>query len=183
MRCQCEEAMTRALLSIDGSSVVISDCELFRYRLERETQMNGRGRTAAVLMVNPSTADASENDATIRKVMGFADRNNIGRIIVGNKFAFRAKDIKALRTAADAIGPENDRHLEQIMRDADIHIVAWGPLAKLPPNLRDRWRDVAAIAQRVGCRLMCLGAVQDGHPRHPLMLAYATPLTEWRRPS
>jgi hypothetical protein len=61
--------------------------------------------------------------------------------------------------------------------------VAWGPLGKLPPPLRTRWRDVVAIADRVGCRLMCWGTAQDGQPRHPLMLAYSTPLIEWRRPS
>lgn len=177
--------MTRALMAdlfeAEGSSAVISDCQRFRYRLERQAAQEGR--TAAFIMVNPSTADATDNDHTIRKLLGFAERHDIGRIIVGNKFAFRATDVKALRTAADPVGPDNDRHLEQIMRDADLHILAWGPLAKLPPNLRSRWRDVASIADRVGCRLMCLGSAQDGHPRHPLMLAYAATLTDWRMPS
>lgn len=160
-------------------AAVISPCGLYRYRLEREM---GAGLTAAGIMVNPSTADGLSDDATIRKWLGFAARHNIGRFIIGNKFAYRATDVKMLRTASDAIGPENDAHLEQIMRDADIHIVAWGPLAKLPPNLRSRWRDVTAIADRVGCKLMCFGTAQDGHPRHPLMLAYETPLVPWSTP-
>lgn len=162
-------------------SAVLSSCELFRYRLERD--LGRDGPTVAILGVNPSTADATINDQTIRKDMGFGANLGWGRIIKGNKFAFRATDVKALRSARDPIGPENDVHLEQILRDADLHIAAWGPLSKLPPHLRGRWRKVAAIADRVGCRLMCWGTAQDGHPRHPLMLAYATPLVEWQRPS
>lgn len=161
-------------------SAIISPCGLYRYRLER--RISAAPRVAAFIMVNPSTADAKQNDATIRKVIGFAERNGVGRVIVGNKFAFRATDIKALRTAPDPVGPDNDRHLEEIMRDANLHIVAWGPLAKLPRDLRSRWQEVIRIAERVGCRLMCLGTAQDQHPRHPLMLSYEATLSDWVRP-
>lgn len=166
-------------LKITGSSVFSEDGE-YRLRLDRDLGISGI--TAAVIMVNPSKAGASMNDHTIRKLFGFAPRHNIGRFIVGNKFAHVATDVKELRSCADPVGPENDKYLEQIMRDADLHIVAWGPLSKLPPQLRSRWRDVVAIADRVGCKLMCFGTAQDGHPRHPLMLAYDTPLIEWMRP-
>jgi hypothetical protein len=165
--------------SRDGSAV-ISPCGQYRYRLERH-RLAGAGAVAWI-MVNPSTADATEDDATIRKVMGFTERLGGGWAIVGNKFAYRATDVKELRRCADPRGPENDAHLEQIMRDAPLVIAAWGPLAKLPDHLRRRWRTVCAIADRVGAELMCLGAAQDGQPRHPLMLAYDTPLTPWRRP-
>jgi len=161
-------------------SAVLSPCGVWRYRLERDFGRNGP--TAAIYGVNPSTADATVNDQTIRKDIGFGERLGWGRLIKGNKFAFRATDIKALRSAADPRGPENDAHLEQIMRDADIHIAAWGPLGKLPPPLRKRWRTVCAIADRVGIQFLCFGTAQDGQPRHTLMLAYDTPLIEWRRP-
>jgi hypothetical protein len=163
-------------------SAVISECGLYRYRLERDI---GRyGNTAlAFIMVNPSTADARQDDPTIRKCMGFAERNGFGRLIVGNKFAFRATDVKALIKADNAIGPENDAHLERIMRDADILVAAWGPLGKLPRWLRSRWYAIAAIAERVGKPLHCFGTAQDGHPRHPLMLPYDTALSDWATPA
>jgi hypothetical protein len=88
-----------------------------------------------------------------------------------------------LRTAQDPLGPENDRHLRDIMSAAPTVIFAWGPLAKLPPALRNRWKEIANLADEIGCTPMCLGTTQDGQPRHPLMLAYSTPLTPWRRPS
>lgn len=162
-------------------SAVISGDGIYRYRLER--QLGWRGWTAAILMVNPSTADGSDDDATIRKLIGFSRHLGIAHLIVGNKFAFRATDVKALRTARDPIGPDNDANLEQIMREADMHIVAWGPMAKLPPKLRTRWKSVVEIANRVGCELKCLGTAQDGHPRHPLMVPYSQPLIPWTAPS
>lgn len=161
-------------------SAIISQCGLYRYRLER--RISAAPRIAAFIMVNPSTADAKQNDATIRKVIGFAERNGIGKVIVGNKFAFRATDINALRNTTDPVGPENDHHLIQIMQDADLHIVAWGPLAKLPPNLRTRWQEVVQIADHVGCRFLCLGTAKDQHPRHPLMLSYDTAISDWNLP-
>jgi hypothetical protein len=161
-------------------SAVISSCGTWRYRLERD--LGRSGPVAAIFGVNPSTADAIKNDQTIKKDMGFGERLGWGRIIKGNKFAFRATDVNELKRAIDPIGPENDAYLEQIMRDADVHVVAWGPLAKLPIHLRPRWRAVDRIAKRVGCRLMCFGTAQDGHPRHTCMLGYSTPLIEWVRP-
>lgn len=161
-------------------SAIISDCGFYRYRLERHG-LSGAGAVAWI-MVNPSTADAKADDPTIRRVIGFTERLGGGWAVVGNKFAYRATDVKELRTARDPKGPENDTHLEEIMRAAPIVIAAWGPLAKLPPNLRRRWRTICAIADRAGAKLMCLGTAQDGQPRHPLMLASDTPLIEWKRP-
>jgi hypothetical protein len=133
-------------------------------------------------MVNPSKADGEIDDHTITKLIGFSQRFRFGRFIVWNKFAFRATDIKELRTARDPIGPANDGYIEQILEQSDVHIVAWGSLGKLPPNLRSRWRQVAAIADRVGCQLMCLGTAADGHPLHPLTLGYDRALIPWSRP-
>ena len=161
-------------------SAVFSPCGVFRYRLDRD--LGRDGPSVAIFGVNPSRAGAVVNDQTIRKDIGFGERLGWGRLIKGNKFAFRATDVRELRAAADPFGPENDAHLEQIMRDADLHVAAWGPLAKLPPHLRPRWRALVWIAGRVGCPLYAFGTAQDGHPRHTLMLPYETALVPWISP-
>lgn len=150
----------------------------FRYRLDR----GSRGKSVVFIMVNPSTADATKNDPTIRKVLGFAERLSYKHVIVGNKFAYRTAYIDELSRTHDPVGPENDRHLEKIMRDGDLHIVAWGSLTKLPVRLRKRWRDIVRIARELDVRLHCLGVTIGGHPRHPLMTPYDTPLTTWTPP-
>jgi hypothetical protein len=163
-----------------SGAAVISDCGRYRYRLER----HGLGGTGAIawVMVNPSTADAEQDDATIRKVIGFSDRLGAGWAIVGNVFGYRATNVRELRHVEDAHGPENDAYLRQIMSDAPTVIVAWGPTAKLPKLLRHRYMRVVRVAAEIGRPLMCLGTAQDGHPRHPLMVAYDTPLAPWKAP-
>lgn len=158
-------------------SAILSPCGLYRYRLERE----GRGDGAtAIIMVNPSTADAEADDATIRKLRGFGERYGWGRIMVGNLFAFRATDVRELAGAADPVGPDNDYHLRNIIGDAQRVVVAWGASAKLPKALRGRWREITGIAQPLGKPLLSIGApAKDGHPCHPLMLPYERRLQPW----
>jgi hypothetical protein len=163
-------------------SAILSPCGLYRYRLERDLGGLISGPTVAWIMVNPSTADATADDPTIRKVIGFSQRMGARRIIVGNLFAFRATDIKALRTAADPIGIDGGDHLRRIMREADRVIVAWGPCAKLPKWLRSRWCEVAGIAEAYGIPLFCIGTAGDGHPLHPLMQGYDRPILPWSPP-
>lgn len=166
-------------------SAVISECGLYRYRLER-TLRDDNGPTVAFIMVNPSTADGEHDDATIRKCIGFAKTIGGAELIVGNKFAYRATDIKALRFSPDPVGPFNDQHIAQILYDSDIAIVAWGALAKLPETLRGRWKDVvrmADVVRRSGpCDLFAIGTNADGHPRHPLMTGYDVPIAKWTIP-
>lgn len=160
-------------------SAIISLCGRYRYRLERVGR--GEGQTA-VIMVNPSTADAESDDHTIRKLRGFGERYGWGRIVVGNLFAFRATDVRDLSTVDDPIGPENDDHLRTILAHSNRVIFAWGPVAKQPKVWRGlRWRRVQALCGDL--QPMCLGgAAKDGHPRHPLMLSYDCAPQWWEAP-
>jgi hypothetical protein len=118
-------------------SAVISDCGRYRYRLKRPGTTNAT-RTA-IIMVNPSTADAAVDDATIRKLRGFGERNMWGRLLlVGNLFAYRATDVCELGKVADPVGPENDDHLIQILAECDQVVCAWGPVSKQPKYQRNR---------------------------------------------
>lgn len=81
-----------------------------------------------------------------------------------------------MRTADDPGGPENDAYIAQAIHGADIHIVAWGPLSKLPKSLRGRWREVVDVLSVAGAKPVCAWTAQDGQPRHPLMVATIQPL-------
>lgn len=162
-------------------SAIISDCGRYRYRLDRPGEP-GQGKTA-IIMVNPSTADAVKDDATIRKLKGFGERYRWGDLIIGNLFAFRAKEIAHLRAAQFPVGPENDERLLQIFAEADRVIYAWGALAKQPLQLRWRWRVVDAMASKAGLKPLCLGEpLADGHPRHPVMAGYDKAPRLWSAP-
>lgn len=163
-------------------SAIISPCGQHRLRLDRVVDPLLDGIVAALIGVNPSTADAIENDATIRKDIGFARVHGWRHIIKGNEFTYRAKDVRALATCTEPNHPDADEALRQIFADADVLVPCWGPTSKLPKHLRGRWRQVAAMMVETGKPIMCLGTALDGQPRHTLMLAYDTPLTTWVQP-
>jgi hypothetical protein len=164
-----------------GSGAVISDDDLFRYTLTREW---ASGPSVGFLMFNPSVADASINDATIRKCMGFARRWGYGRLVVLNLFAIRSRDPKAVgRMGLDAIGPMNDAWINESVKGCQEVICAWGcgehfraskhsGLKNLDFRPTDLLRNLRASHPKLP--LMCLGYREDGHPRHPLMLSYET---------
>lgn len=138
-------------------SAVISECGRYRYTLEREW-MTGTG-TCLFVMLNPSTADATEDDPTIRRCVGFAQRWGYQRLTVGNIFNLRATDPRALLTADDPLGPEAGYWMAQLRREADLSIAAWGAF----PLAAERSADL-----RASHRFHCLGTTKDGSPRHPL---------------
>lgn len=158
-------------------AAVLSECGSYRYRLERQVSLFGD--VGVFIMVNPSTADASVDDPTVRRVTGFAREFGWSRLIVANLFAYRTPRVVELAKVIDPVGPENDKHLRCVMSEAQSIVVAWGTIQKLPFALRDHWRDIVAIADSLGKPLHCLGTASDGHPRHPLMLRKTSQLVAW----
>lgn len=131
----------------------------------------------AVIGVNPSTADETVDDPTIRKDMGFARRLGFGGILKLNVGAYRSTDPKAWRKALDPFGSENSAwHLAMYARQfgATKTIAAWGRNGSYAPG------RCQAIVKEFGSNLWCFGKNPDGTPRHTLMLPYSTELVSYR---
>ena len=150
-------------------SAEISACGKYRYALRRlwDTQLP----TVLFIGLNPSTADASLDDPTLRRCIKFAETWGYGGVVIGNLFAFRAKDPRALRNAPDPIGPANDQRLVQLRQEAGMAVAAWGHLG----TLNGRGSIVAAMLSN----LYCLGQTKTGAPRHPLYVRGSAELQEW----
>lgn len=145
-------------------AAVLSDCKRYRYSLERAWDPSLQ--SLCWVMLNPSTADAEQDDPTVRRVVGFSAAWGYGGVTVVNLFALRAADPVELYTAADPVGPLNDLHLEALAgRDRRV-LAAWG----VHGSLYGRGGAVlAAFAQR-GVEVGCLGVTRGGQPKHPLYL-------------
>jgi hypothetical protein len=124
------------------------------------------------VMLNPSTADAFTDDATIRRCRGFAIRESAGGIAVVNLFAYRATDPAGLRAAAGPVGELNDTYIRDACPPGRLVIAAWGAHSLAA----GRGAAVAAMLAAAGVRLHCLGTTSHGHPRHPLYVKAAAPL-------
>lgn len=151
--------MASDLLRDDRSGAVLSDDREYRYRLRRT--WDTEKPTLAWIMLNPSTADETEDDPTIRRCLGFAESWGFGSLVVGNLFALRATDPDHLREHPAPVGPENDRHLREICDAAEQVVAAWGT------NGAYRGRGVEVVGM-LDADLFALDTTKDGHPVHPL---------------
>jgi hypothetical protein len=105
-------------------AAIISPCRLYRYQLARIWDDSLPRCLFAGL--NPSKADGSQDDPTVRRMIGFARDWGYGGLFVVNLFAFRATDPKDMKAAIDPIGPENDDYIRRLTAYCDITIAAWG---------------------------------------------------------
>lgn len=156
----------KALISPDG---------VYRYWLSRQL-VAAMGPQLTFIMLNPSTADATEDDATIRKCIGYARRENCTSLLVVNLFALRSRDPKALLHYSDPVGPDNDAFLAAAALSGKT-VLAWGA----HPFARQRAQDVTKMLKNLPAKktLLCLGTTKDGSPRHPLYVRGDQPLVEY----
>lgn len=126
-------------------------------------------RRVTFIGLNPSTADATRDDPTIRRCKGFALGWGCGELWVVNLFALRSPNPSALLKSADPIGPDNEDWLRVAVDGADIVVAAWGNYGQLHHRGR-------AVAARFRGRLQMLGLTKVGMPRHPLYVRAGTAL-------
>ena len=129
----------------------------YRYRLERRWD---DGLAVTFVLLNPNQADATTDDPTIRRCVGFAKRWGHGRLTVVNLFAWRARHPSELRNVSDPVGTDNESHLRDAIAGASCVVAAWGNHGAL----LDRDRVVRPWLGPV----WCLGVNRTGQPRHPL---------------
>lgn len=158
------------LLEDNRSDAVISDCGEYRYRLSRT--WHTEKPTVAFLMLNPSTADATEDDPTIRRCRGFAKDWGYGSLVVANLFALRTSDPSNLRGHSDPVGPKNDKHLQNVCEQAEKVVAAWGANGSF--NSR-----AIEVAETLESDLYALDTTKDGHPVHPLYQPADAEPVEW----
>lgn len=150
-------------------STVCSPCGTWRYLLHRRLIQDALPpRICNFVMLNPSTADAVQDDPTIRRCIRFARAWGYSDLLVTNLFALRATDPRQLRTHPAPVGPENDDWLSRAAKSATVVVCAWGNHGKLG----GRAAEVSALFEQT-CTgpLLCLGATKLGEPRHPLYVS------------
>lgn len=164
--------MSGLFAELDGCGAELSPDGVYRYTLTRQW---GDGPCVTWLMFNPSTADAAENDATIRKCIGFSKRWEYGRMVVVNLFAVRNRNPRAVARICDPIGPMNNWWMLQALRESRELVCAWGCGHHFPKGCRRIEHVAALFADDQEIQPICLGVGKDGNPKHPLILAYDTP--------
>jgi len=164
-----------------ASGAHFSSCRTFRYALWRIWQPELK--PTAFICLNPSTADETNDDPTVRRCINFAKAWGTGGFFMLNAFALRSTDPKALYAHPSPIGPallrtpqqrfanENDRNVVRFAKLCSIVVAAWGAHAE---QVGKRQTALAALLKAHGVVLHCLGRTKLGAPRHPLYLKSAS---------
>ena len=108
---------------------IISDCDLYRYELHRTWDKSKP--KVLFIMLNPSTADAMNDDATTIRCINYAKRWGFGSMMIGNIYPYRAKSprrLMAWKTFGErySVFKENQQHVEMMIDTADLIVCAWG---------------------------------------------------------
>lgn len=151
------------------ATAYLSPCGLYRYRLTR-TWGNPQYGHVVWVMLNPSTADSTKDDPTIRRCRNFSKAWGFAGLHVVNLYAYRTPHPKELRKAwlanVDIVGPSAMGYLLDTAASGTLVMCAWGQLGPI----KRRADDVLRELQRYNLKPHALAYTERGEPRHPLML-------------
>jgi hypothetical protein len=169
-----------------------SPCRKYRYTLWREwgndarqlwngdnaLTMNPPGSFVQFIGLNPSTADETKDDPTIRRCIAYAKAWGFSGMCMTNLFAFRATDPEVMKKEIYPIGESvlNDVHLLEVGQNAGLIVAAWGNHGdhlKRGDSVRKWLRDTH------GLKLNCFRLTKQGQPEHPLYQRSDAQLKEW----
>ena len=122
--------------------------------------------------MNPSIADESVLDATLKRCMSNTKRFGCESMMIANLFPIVSTARSGMIAAADRDGEENGeknyRHIRSIAKTADLLIVGFGTDAGTIPKLA---YSIPALQAAIGdLPVMTLRITKNGLPSHPLYL-------------
>lgn len=137
-----------------------------KYRYTLEITWDASLPRLAVVGLNPSTADETQDDPTVRRCKNLAKDLGKGGLLMLNAFAYRSTDPRGMLAVSDPTGELNqifdlDGYIKE--SNCDIVVVAWGTNMKRYPArnyILSQWKRP----------LFCLKKTKEGYPQHPLYL-------------
>lgn len=162
---------------------LFSPCRNYRYTLWRAWGADPR-RFLQVIGLNPSTADETSDDPTVRRCIGYAKAWGFDALCMTNLFALRATDPRVMMAHESPIddpdSAANSYWLRRVSLFAKGVLCAWGNHGEHMGRGRDVYEMLRAMGP--GQSLMCLDQNKSGHPQHPLYLKGSlkpVPLEPW----
>ncbi len=150
---------------------ILSRDRSYRYVLWREWDTT-KG-TCVFIGLNPSTANETEDDPTLRRCVNFAKDWGFGRCVMLNLFAYRATNPDELKNQDKPVGYKNNHHLKVQSAGGDMVVVAWGNHG----SLLNRDKKVLKLLKDIPIK--CFQVTVKGQPAHPLYQSKNTQLTDF----
>lgn len=140
-----------------------SGCGKYRYKLWRI--WNNDLPKAMCIGLNPSTANADKNDATINNLIGILTKLGYGGFYMMNCFAYITSKPKPLKFNPLSDDWNNNMITVTASECTDI-IFSWGTFK----IIKEKGRDKELIEMFPNAK--CFGINKDGSPFHPRALTY-----------
>lgn len=144
----------------------------YRYWLKRE--WNSALDTIIYIMLNPSEANAEQDDRAVLRCIDFAKQWGFGALEIVNLFAIHSRYPSILKDADDPIGPENDHYIIKAAKHADKIIAAWGNDGAYMK------RNLSVLQSLCEYDLYCMGQTLNNHPKYPARLPSNTTYIKFR---
>jgi len=157
-----------------SEAAVFSEDRRYRYLLRRFCGFGNNG-VCLFIMLNPSTADETRDDPTIRRCIRYANRWEYNQLLVCNLFSFRTVSPQKMKEETSPIGKENDWWIENAAKHSNLIVLAWGNHG----NHLQRSTQVVQNLRKIKDTLYCLGQTNSGEPLHPLYLPNDAQLQEY----
>ena len=155
--------MQQSIFLDDYAGAVFDKSGRYRYSLWRIWDESLSACT--FVMLNPSTANETNNDPTVARCINYAKAWGYGKLNVRNIFAYRSTDPRELLKVVDPIGPDNDKHILEAVLESKLIVAAWGTWGRLLKRGHEVLKIIEPYAD-----IHCLGTTMDGFPKHPLYL-------------
>ncbi len=140
------------------TDAILSKCRNYRYALWRT--WDDSKPYAMFIGLNPSTADETEDDPTIKRCINYSREWGYGGLCMVNLFAFRATAPRDMKASNNPIGSDNDDWIKKLSKKAGVIVAAWGN----DGSFMGRSKNVVDMIPD----LMCLKINKTGEPAHPL---------------
>ena len=145
----------------NSSGAEFSQCGKYRYKLWRVWD-ESKPR-AMCIGLNPSTANADKNDATIRILISCLIKLGFGGFYMMNLFAIISSKPEVLLTCDDPLG-DNENKLAEVAALCSDVIVCWG-------NFKEAQNRIKQVLPNYP-NAKCFGFNKNGTPFHPRALNY-----------
>ena len=150
----------------------------YRYWLYRR-MIRSEFRLRACIGLNPSTADETTDDRTVRRLVVRAADDGFAEFVMLNLFAYRSTDPDKMLATHDPVGKNNNADLLDWCRRSEQIVLCWGNHG----SHLGRSAQVLEMLRPYADKLYCFGLTKSGEPRHPLYLPKNTPLVKWEYPT
>lgn len=150
---------------------MIGDADKVRFLLYKKGE-----RVLFVFGINPSTANEKIPDNTIRRIMGFAEREGFDGFAMLNVYPQQCTNPDSLHhTCNQMLHKQNMTTIVDIIRQHQepTILVAFGNLINKRKYLNDCFRNIAEAISPFHPKWKQIGNLtKSGNPRHPLMAKY-----------